>query len=383
MNPLIAYDTNDLDAVLIKEKAENWQKKGLISVDKLNDIKAHYLTAFYSPNVFIRIGAFLFCTLLIYAIFGLFILAGLSSTSALSFNALFVGIMCLAGLELVIHSNHYRSGIDDALLYCGLGFIIGGLMNLMTLDFKTLPFYLTFLPLLLIAAIRYADSLIAAIVYGFLMAIIALTLQKIWTGDPSVYSVIFAVFAAFMYFLAQKFQANDAFRFWKNNLDVVETLSLIVFYASCNYYVLQQINEVYFENPTVALAPLFWFLTFFVPIFYIYQGLKQRNRLLLSVGLLAIAAGVMTFRYYFHVVPMEVAAIVGGAVLLAFAYFSIQYLKRNKTPFTYEEDGSKPFYQQAESLIIAQSLGGTTEQEGGKPQFGGGDFGGGGAGSDF
>jgi uncharacterized protein with PQ loop repeat len=160
-------------------------------------------------------------------------------------------------------------------------------------------------------------------------------------------------------------------------------LSLLLFYASCNYFVLQQANETYFENPTVVLAPLFWFLTFAIPIFYIYQGLKQKNRLILSVGLLGIAAGVATFRNYFHVVPMEIAAIIAGAILLAIAYFSIQYLKRHQTPFTYDEDGEKPFYQQAESLIIAQSLGGTPPQEGEKPLFDGGDFGGGGAGENF
>jgi uncharacterized membrane protein YgcG len=381
MNPFIAYNSDDLDANLIKENAESWHRKGVISIDKLNEIKAHYHTNFHSPNVFVRVGAFLFCSLLVSALFG-FVALALSGNSSneLSSLALFAGVACFAALEFMIKSNHYRSGIDDALLYCGLGFIIGGLMNLMTLDFNTLLFYLTFLPFLIIATIRYTDSLITAIVYGFLLTITVLTVQKTWKGDPSVYSVIVA---AFSYFLAQKAQQNDAFRFWKNNLTVVETLSLIVFYASFNYYVLQQVNEVYFDNPTVGLAPLFWFLTFFIPLFYIYQGLKRRNRLLLSVGLLAIAAGVGTFRCYFHVVPMEVAAILGGALLLAFAYFSIQYLKRHKTPFTYEEDDEKPFYQQAESLVIAQSLGGNTEQDGGKPQFGGGDFGGGGAGQEF
>jgi uncharacterized membrane protein YgcG len=382
MEQLIAYNSDELNAKLIKEKAEIWQKKGLISIDKLNEIKAHYLTSFYSPNVFMRVGGFLFCSILVFATFGLFgLIGGLSS--GFTFLLFITGFACILALELMIKSKHYRSGIDDALLYCGLGFLMAGFANLFKIEVNELSFLGLFLPLLIIAAIRYTDSLITAIAYCFLMAIIVLSLQKYWKGDPSVYSVIFAVFGAISYFFAQEIQKNEASRFWKNNLDVIETLSLIVFYASCNYYVLQKVNEIYFNNPTVALAPLFWFLTFFIPISYIYQGLKQRNRLLLSMGLLAIAAGVGTFRYYFHVVPMEVAAIVGGAVLLAFAYFTIQYLKRHKTPFTYEEDGEKPFYHHAESLIIAQSLGGTPEQDGGKPQFGGGDFGGGGAGSSF
>ena len=81
---------------------------------------------------------------------------------------------------------------------------------------------------------------------------------------------------------------------------------------------------------------------------------------------------------------MEIAAIIGGVVLLSIAYFSIRYLKNNKTPFTYDEaEGDKPFYQHAESLIIAQTFGNQQTQEGEKPLFGGGDFGGGGGGSTF
>jgi hypothetical protein len=382
MNNLIAYNTNDLDALIISEQAEIWQKKELISIDKLNEIKTHYLTHFYSPNVFMRIGGFIFCSILVFAFFGLFAIAG-SSGNSFSYIALFAGIICIFALEKMIKSNHYKSGIDDALLYCGLGFIIGSLTDIFKLNPEELSFYLIFLPLLIIAAMRYLDALISVIVYGFLLAIIVLTTLKFPTIAPSVLSFVVMIFAAIMYFFTQNWQKNIDFRFWKNNLDVVEGLSLILFYASCNYFILQQANEIYFNNPIVSLAPLFWFLTFFMPLSYIYQGLKQKNRLILSVGLLGIAAGVATFRYYFHVVPIEIAAIIGGTILLGISYFSIQYLKRHKTPFTYEEDSEKPFYHHAESLIIAQSLGNSMPNEGEKMRFGGGDFGGGGAGQEF
>ena len=382
MKQLIAYNTTDLEALIITEKAADWQQKNFISTDKLSAIQRHYLTAFYTPNVFIRVGLFIFCSIVVFSVFGLFALMGFSE-NGLGYNALFVGVGCFVGLELMIQSKHFKSGIDDALLYCGLGFIVGGLAFLLKLDPDELPFYWTFLPLLIVAAVRYLDRLIAAVVFGFLLTIVVLTTLKFPTMDPSVLSFILTFFAAIAYFFTQRAQKNVDFRFWKDALDVLEGLSLVVFYASCNYYVLQQANETFFDNPTVSLAPLFWFLTFFIPLFYIYQGLRQRNRLTLSMGLLGIAVGVATFRYYFHVVPMEVAAILGGGVLLAFSYFSIQYLKRHTTPFTYAEDGEKPFYQQAESLIIAQSLGNATPHEDGKPQFGGGDFGGGGAGQEF
>ena len=192
------------------------------------------------------------------------------------------------------------------------------------------------------------------------------------------------LFAIITYLITLKIQNKIALRFWKNNVDIIEGLSLITFYASGNYFIIQKANEMYFNNPIVAMPYLFWAFTFIVPFLYIYQGLKQKNRLILSVGLLAIAVSVATFRNYFHVMPLEIAAIIGGAILLATAYFAIKYLKNNKTPFTYDEDeDQKPFYQQAESLIIAQTFGNQQGQNEGKPLFGGGDFGGGGAGQEF
>ena len=216
MNNLIAYNTNDLDALIISEQTEIWQKKELISIDKLKEIKAHYLTHFYSPNIFMRVGAFIFCCILIFAFFGLFVLGG-DSGNAFSYIALFTGIICIVALEFMIKSNHYKSGIDDALLYCGLGFIIGSLTDIFKLEPDKLSFYLSFLPLLIIAAMRYTDVLITVIIYGFLLAITVLTTMKFPTIAPSVLSFVLMIFAAIMYFFAQKMQKNVDSRFWKNN----------------------------------------------------------------------------------------------------------------------------------------------------------------------
>jgi uncharacterized membrane protein YgcG len=385
MENLIAYNCNDLDAQIITEKAANWHKKGALKTETWAAIKAHYATYFYSPNVFMRVGAFIFCCLLVFAFFGIIVQfnSGNYSGNGIGFTALVTGILCFVALEYMIKEHHFKSGIDDALLCCGLGFVMSALFVFFNLDAGNLTTYFIVLPLFVFAAIRYLDTLMTAVSYVIALTIVVLTAMKFPTLAPSVLSFVVATFAIFTYFMAEKVQKNDASRFWKENLDLVEALSLALFYASCNYFILQQASKTFFDRPTIALAPLFWFLTFAIPIFYIYQGLKQKNRLILSTGFLAIAAGVATFRAYFHVVPMEIAAIISGIILLSIAYFSIQYLKKNKTPFTYEEDDEKPFYQQAESLIIAQSLGNVSPQNEESRDFGGGDFGGGGAGQGF
>ena len=383
MTSLIAYNSMDLDAQLMRDKSESWYKKGLLSNESWDKIKAHYTINFYTPNVFMRIGSFIFCTVLIYALLFLFAIGSLGKSFA--YLALIIGIISIVFLEFIIQSKkHYKSGIDDALLYCGLGFTISSLAYLMDLNPENVPFYCLFLPLLIIAAMRYLDGLITIIAYCFALIIVVLMTMKLPKIAALILPFMTMLFAIITYLITLKIQNKIALRFWKNNVDIIEGLSLITFYASGNYFIIQKANEMYFNNPIVAMPYLFWAFTFIVPFLYIYQGLKQKNRLILSVGLLAIALSVATFRNYFHVIPLEIAAIIGGAILLATTYFAIKYLKNNETPFTYdEEEDQKPFYQQAESLIIAQTFGNQQGQNEGKPLFGGGDFGGGGAGQEF
>ena len=385
MANLIAYNTTDLDALLITEKAETWHKRGWLSTALWDKIKTNYTINFYSPNVFMRIGGFIFSIILMMAVFGILTLfMGGNIDKALPILAVFVGVVTFAFLEFIIKSKHYKSGIDEALLYGGACLLMGGMTELLGLNPSELPFYCLFLPLLIIAAMRYVDTLMSTVVYIFALIIVVLTTFKFPSIAPLMLPFVVMLFSAIIYLTTIKMQQNNALIYWHNNLNTLELLSLITFYASGNYFILQKANEIYFNSPIVAMPYVFWAFTFVMPLLYILKGLKDKNRLLLSVGLLAIAAGVATFRYYFHVVPMEIAAIIGGIILLSIAYFSIKYLRDNKTSFTYdEEDGEKPFYQHAESLIIAQTFGNQQPQEPEKPLFNGGDFGGGGGGATF
>ncbi len=385
MTNLIAYNKIDLDALLITEKAETWFNRGWLSTELLTKIKANYTTHFYSPNIFMRIGGFVFSVILMIAVLAILALFMNGNTeTSLPFLAVFMGVMSIVLLEFIIKSKHYKSGIDEALLYAGSCLVLGGLTTFLHLNINELPFYCLFLPFLIIAAIRYVDSLMTIVAYVFSLIIALLTTFKFSSIAALILPFVVMLFSLIVYLITIKMQQNKALMYWQTNLNTLEALTLMTFYASGNYFILQQANATYFNNPIVALPYIFWFFTFVMPILYIYKGLKDKNRLILSIGLLAIVAGVATFRYYFHIMPMEIAAIIGGVILLSIAYLSIRYLKNNKTPFTYDEEaGDKPFYHQAESLIIAQTLGNQQAQEGEKPLLGGGDFGGGGGGASF
>jgi hypothetical protein len=77
-------------------------------------------------------------------------------------------------------------------------------------------------------------------------------------------------------------------------------------------------------------------------------------------------------------------AVIGGAVLFITAYFSIRYLHQNEGPYVFDEDAETSLIQEIEQQLIEQTI---VKQPGQTPDksesFGGGQFGGGGAGGDF
>jgi hypothetical protein len=101
---------------------------------------------------------------------------------------------------------------------------------------------------------------------------------------------------------------------------------------------------------------------------------------LLRVGLLLIAATVVTVCYYYQVLSLEAIMCLSGLLLIGVSYAFIRYLKQPKKGFTYEAlHGSKLIDKlQVESIIIAQTFG-QPAQEHGHTKFGGGTGGGAGA----
>lgn len=384
---MIAYDKNGLDALLIKDTARQWHEKGLLSDEKWQNIRERHPPPFYSPNVFIRIGLAVFCLILLIAAMGLaFMFVEPNSMNGAALFSIFWGVICIFLLEIwaIQSARHFGSGIDDMLLYAGVWTIIGSLWSF--LDYDTDPLVYTGLawPFLLAGSIRYADRMMTAAAYCCSLLIVLLLVHKI--PKLSLYLMPFAgmAFSAAAWFFARNGQERYAWRHWHGGLAIVEWLALITFYAAGNYWVVQQAGLAFFELEQAPLAWFFWLFTFAVPALYLFMGLRRKDRLMLDAGLGAVAAMVFTYRYYFHVMPLAWAAAIGGAILLAVSYFSIRYLRKHTTGYTYDADDKKSLLQEAEVQVIAQTVGHqTTATPAQKDIMGGGQFGGGGAGSEF
>ena len=384
---MIAYNREWLDALLIRDTAHGWHKNGLLSAEQLEALQEQKPVPFYSPNLFIRIGLGIFCLILMYAAMGLLALTGmLDSEAGLTAFCIFWGIVWIILLELwIIRSlRHYGSGLDDMMLYVAASTLIGGLYASFPYWADPLAYCWVALPFLIAGSIRYLDRLMAAAAFGCSLIIVLLTVNEIPQLALYLLPLSGMLFSALAWWWSRKGQKRVAWRHWHGLFIMVELLSLPVFYASGNYFVVQQVGADQFNLPQPPIGWFFWSFTFGVPVLYLLLGLRLKDRLLLDIGILAVATSVFTFRYYHHIMPLAWACTIIGAIVFVAAYFLINYLRKNPGAYTYEADGKAELLQEVEAQLIQQFIAAPTgKPEAPKETFGGGDFGGGGAGGEY
>jgi hypothetical protein len=384
---MIAYSSQWLEALQVRRQAARWHRKNLIGTAQYEAILAAYLVGFYTPNVFVRIGLAIFCWVLVSSAFGIFSLFLLDSGSEKTFGVglLFFGGGLLVALETIISAKrHYRSGIDDALLYVALGCLITGLLLLLVpgADEEILFSCVLALPVLTFGAVRYTDKLVTVLAFLCLTAVVFLTVLEIGPIGRLVLPFVLMAYAAAAYFGVRRLKGQPKLRLWSACLEALEGLCLLTFYVSGNYFVIQILSDLLFSQPDVPMAFVFYAITAAVPVLYIFFGLRQRDRLLLRTGMILLVLTVLTFRYFFSLGHPEVLVTVAGAGLVVFAYVVIRLLKRGDLPFTYTQDAEEPEEdQELESFVINETFAKSVQGPApvGENPFGGGQFGGGGS----
>jgi hypothetical protein len=185
--------------------------------------------------------------------------------------------------------------------------------------------------------------------------------------------------------LLYAFTKRSTYQYYSNCLLAAQIVALVCFYLAGNYFIVRETgNELLglglAEGVAMPLGWLFWLLTVTIPLVYVFRGIQKRDAVLLRVGLLLIAATIVTVCYYYQVLSLEAIMCMSGLMLIGVAYAFIRYLKQPRKGFTYQELYEPSYLEklQVESLVVTQTFGqqatGTTHTK-----FGGGTGGGGGA----
>jgi hypothetical protein len=374
-----AYNEIWVENLHVQNQAAEWKSKNLLTGDQEEQVKTSFPEKFYRPGIFIKIGLFLFgvvaCSFLV-GFLSLFIY-GNGSEVGFSMLSLICCVCFIFFLEFLIKiKNLFHSGVDNALLYSA---VAAGLVPVFLL-FEHAPLWgycLIALAITIPATLRYADLLGPVVIFGLIFTILADLMMKFPLGKALLpFGVM--ILSGGIYALVRK--SRDVY--YRECRQILEVLSLVTFYLGGNYLVVRELNALIAGlnvavAPQIAFAPLFYFFTFVIPLLYIVYGLKRADRIAFVVGLLALAFSAYTYVNYFSSLTASQELVLAGTLMVIASVALIKYLHTPKMGISDEQDRKQRFAN-LEAIIVAQQLGATPTEGGLK--FGGGAFGGGGAG---
>lgn len=383
---MIVHNKQFLDDLALLDEANSLQSAGFISKEQKDLIKKQLSDFKGSSNILVRLGFFLLGSFLYLSICGAISLFGLSGEN------FFFKICCyifaavgFTGAELLANQKYHSHGLDDA-------FCLGALLNLgIAIGISTDGYELVIAVFVAIASFvlyrRYLHLLSLLVFCLASTAILFYGLFEFGAIGKTILPFVAMIFAAVFYFFTKKTINNLKESYYYNGLLLANSFCLILFYLSCNYLVVRELSvellgsEV-LPGQDIPFAIFFYAFTLIVPIVYLVQALKTKDRIMLWISFLAIGFSIYTIRFYYSVLPIEVALTLGGLVLFVIAYFSIKRLKDNEIGLTFKPDriNNSNSILNAEALIVASTFGLKPEVKSESPMdFGGGGFSGGGS----
>lgn len=377
--------------VLLKNKwvqnlTNDWASKSLLTESARQAIKKEYAEVPYQPHWFVWIGLFIF-TFICISSGSILFFPFIDVPGAENFLSPLYGVALFFFLNYVIKDRKLHfSGIDNALLYSILLTCVLPVVKLTnTLNSEPWVFALCFLPFLLFLTYRYGEPLIAlnAFLNGFFI-IAALSFKTPWGKLflPFIAILYAGIIGYFVYGFLQK---EESF-YWKTCLQWVLIASLALFYLGGNYAVVREgnaaLNSLSGNSPEITFALFFWFLTFIIPVLYIYAAFRLKNLSFLIVGSIALIASLATLNNYHELLPGEWALTLLGAAGIATSVLLMRYFSTARLGFVYAPEKDTEVGVWAGNLVAMQVTGNVPNQPEGTP-LGGGDFGGGGSGDAY
>lgn len=363
---------------LIIQESEEASAQQLITEAELQAIKKKYPVGFYSPHYIIRIGMFLL-TLLI-AVFSI-VLFGLVFVENLErdFSIFLLIFSLLSFIILEFYTkikNHYRSGVDDALLYSYSLILFYALVQLLKSSGLVNSFFAVVI--CTFAVFRYKDKVMTVLMCCSAAVLLFFILAEFRFLPIHIIPFIVMLFGYGLYEFVkyQQYTSTDIFHGCGLTAQVT---ALFIFYLAGNYFVVDQANQSLFNVYTMPWFHwIFWLHTIFIPVIYCFLGIRRKNRQLLIVGLLLIAVAVFSVRHYYHLVPIEWVLLSIGSVLIMASLLLHRFFRNPAYGISLAEQSSGSDIHNLESLIIAETFPAEIPAQQ-NTTFGGGSFGGGGS----
>ena len=387
---MIVYNKQLLDNEVLADEANALYKGGFISKEQKKFIEKELPVLKSQNNILVRVGFFLLGCLLYGSICGAISLFGLSAENT------FFKICCyifaavgFGGVELLANQEYHNHGLDDAFILNAL-LCLGVAIGITTEGYEmVIAFFVAVGSLFMF--LRYLHVLSMLVFCLSATAFLFFGMFEFGDVGKAILPFVAMIFAGVFYFLTKKMMNHLSESYYYNGLLLANSFCLVLFYLSCNYLVVRELSAELLGTEVkpgadIPFAYFFYAFTFVVPVLYLVQALKAKDRIMLWLSFLAIAFSIYTIRFYHSVLPIEVALTLGGVVLFAIAYFSIKKLKEKESGLTFKPDriSHSDNLLNAEALVVASTFGMKPEVKTDSPmEFGGGGFSGGGSDGSF
>ena len=388
---MIVHDKQLLNDLALLEEANSLKNAGFISKEQKDLIKKELPDFHTQKNILVRLGFFLLGSFLYASICGAISLIGLAGdNSYFNICCYIFAVIGFAGAEFLAKQKYYRHGLDDA-------FILGAILNVVVATGVTTEGYELIIAIFMAitAFVMYRRYLNLPSLLVFCLASLAVLFYGLFEFGAigkTILPFVVMLFSAGFYFFTKKAIHNLTKSYYYKGLLLANSFCLILFYLSCNYLVVRELSVMLLGNEVlpgkdIPFAVFFYAFTLIVPIIYLVQALKTKDRIMLWISFLSIAFSIYTIRFYYAVLPIEVALTLGGVILFTIAYFSIKKLKEKESGLTFKPDriNNSNVFLNAEALIVASTFGLKPEVKSpdSPMKFGEGDFSGGGSGGSF
>lgn len=388
---MIVYDKKKLDNEILVDKADVLYKGGFINKEQKKFIEKELPVLKNQSNILVRAGFFLLGCLLYLSICGAISVVGLNAEDAyLQICCYLFAVVGFIGTELLAAQNYHNHGLDDA-------FILGALLNIgIAIGITTEGYEAVIAFFVAIGAlfmfIRYVHLLSMLVFCIGVTAFLFFVMFEFGAIGKTILPFTAMIFAGVFYFLTKREINRLTESYYYNGLLLANSFCLVLFYLSCNYLVVRELSTELLGTEVkpgtdIPFAFFFYAFTFIVPAIYLVWALKAKDRIMLWISFWAIAFSIFTIRFYYSVLPIEIAFTLGGLVLFVIAYFSIKVLKEKESGLTFRPDriNHSENFLNTEALVIASTFGMKPEV---KPselpmEFGDGGFSGGGSGGSF
>ena len=387
---MLASNFINIQNHFLLEEVEKLETQDIVSKEQWKEIKNKTTTTKTNSNILVRIGFFLLGNFLISSLLGFFalFLNLIDSQNAYAFWFLLATASSIIISEMIYKKNYFAYGFDDSFILSITLFLC---ISVGLFTESVLAVLFVFVLISSFCAVRYVH---VPSTFFALLGLVGLVGYLVTEENilPSYYlPVLIFIVAIGLYFLQFQLSKKIEHFIYTNVFLTLKIFSLVLGYAALNYYVVRELSAVLLgmnllPNEEIPLAPLFYAATFALPLFYIFYGLKQKDRTFFWIGLLTLSLGFATIRYYHAILQIEYAFLLGGCLLFVLVYLSIKKIKTNTVGINFSEGKNlNPMaFDAVKYLLVNANVNNTITSTNESPmEFGGGEFSGGGAGGSF